>query len=152
MLLLLLQSGASSISCSIKLIFTDANIFSWWWYRRVNANTLIGGAILFSGHSYLWDRYCEPIIHLSNATVFCSLHAVDILMMVLMYNEEAVESLTGNNDIVRLPECTDNSDNIPVMMSLRMFISVMQSLCKSHLTTVILDKLLSPCIHKQLLS
>ena len=73
-------------------------------------------------------------------------------MMVLMYNEEAVESLTGNSDIVRLPECTDNSDNIPVMMSLRMFISVMLSLCKSHLTTVILDKLLSPCIHKQLLS
>ena len=40
------------------------------------------------------------LIHLSNATVFCSLHAVDVLSssyyrMVLMYNEEAVESLTG---------------------------------------------------------
>ena len=30
-------------------------------HRRVNTNTLIGAAILFSGHSYIWARYCEPI-------------------------------------------------------------------------------------------
>ena len=31
-------------------------------YRHVNANTLIGAVILFSGHPYIWARYCEPII------------------------------------------------------------------------------------------
>ena len=33
-----------------------------WWYRHDNANTLIGAIILKSGHSYIWARYCEPII------------------------------------------------------------------------------------------
>ena len=32
------------------------------WYHCENANTLIGAAILKSGHPYIWARYREPII------------------------------------------------------------------------------------------
>ena len=34
----------------------------WRWYHRENANTLIGAAIMKSGHPYIWVRYREPII------------------------------------------------------------------------------------------
>ena len=44
-LLLLLQTGVSSISCLLYVLVPQ------WWYHRVNRNTLIGAAILFSDYA-----------------------------------------------------------------------------------------------------
>ena len=60
-LLLLLQAGACSISCSTYVLFDTSICFTA--MSHGNANTLIEAAILFSGHPYNYElRYCEPII------------------------------------------------------------------------------------------
>ena len=53
-LLVLLQTGAGSISCS--MYFQTQAFVPLLWYRRENANTMIGTAILKSGHPYIWAR------------------------------------------------------------------------------------------------
>ena len=58
------------------------------WYRYENANTLIGAAILKSGHPYIWARYCEPIIVPSSKSEL-------LLCVLFLFMRENISILAG---------------------------------------------------------
>ena len=67
-----LQTGTSSISCS--MYFYTRAFVPQWWYRRVNANTLIGTVITCSKwKTWKWRKSCR-IVHLllSSASSYSS--------------------------------------------------------------------------------
>ena len=59
------------------------------WYRHENANTLIGAAILFSGHPYISARYRKPILVCEaqrfNSKVECSW--MEISINIVMFSK-----------------------------------------------------------------